>query len=64
MGIVDSSSTTTVVGVSVVKQLHREIQALIKTPLDGIQVIPNESDIMSLEAIIEGPGTVYCNIID
>ena len=44
------------VGVSVVKQLHREIQTLLGTPLDGIQVIPNESDIMSLDAKIDGPG--------
>lgn len=40
-----------------VKLLHRELQDVLAKPIPGIQVEPNESDIFTLSATIEGPGT-------
>lgn len=38
-----------------VKLLHQEIKALLASPLPGVQVIPNESDLFALTVDITGP---------
>jgi hypothetical protein len=35
------------------------MRKLMETPIDGVKIIPNESDITDIQAIIEGPGTSF-----
>ncbi len=41
---------------AVIRKIATEIRKLTETPLEGIKIIPNESDITDIQAIIEGPG--------
>jgi len=40
---------------AVIRKVATELRKLMETPLDGIKVIPNESDVTDVQAIVEGP---------
>lgn len=40
---------------STIRKVAGEMRKLMETPIDGVKVIPNESDITDIQAIIEGP---------
>lgn len=44
---------------SVIRKVATEIRKLMETPMDGVKLIPNESDITDIQAIIEGPGIEF-----
>lgn len=44
---------------STIRKVAGEMRKLMETPIDGVKIIPNESDITDIQAIIEGPGTSY-----
>jgi ubiquitin-conjugating enzyme E2 S len=39
-----------------IRKVIGEIRKLMETPIDGVKIIPNETDITDIQAIIEGPG--------
>lgn len=41
---------------AVIRKVATEMRKLMETPIDGVKIIPNESDITDIQAIIEGPG--------
>jgi ubiquitin-conjugating enzyme E2 S len=40
---------------SVIRKVAGELRKLMETPIDGVKIIPNETDITDIQAIIEGP---------
>ncbi|XP_046912706.2 ubiquitin-conjugating enzyme E2 S [Dermatophagoides farinae] len=57
-----SSSNVENLAPNVLRKISKELAELIKTPPEGIKVIPNEEDVSDIQAIVEGPaGTPYQN---
>ncbi len=48
---------------STIRKVAGEMRKLMETPIDGVKIIPNESDITDIQAIIEGPGTSTSRLI-
>nr|XP_027198670.1 ubiquitin-conjugating enzyme E2 S-like [Dermatophagoides pteronyssinus] len=57
-----SSSNVENLAPNVLRKISKELAELIKTPPEGIKLIPNEEDVSDIQAIVEGPaGTPYQN---
>lgn len=46
------------------RKISKELAELIKTPPEGIKLIPNEEDVSDIQAIVEGPGKIFSQNFD